>query len=1262
MADDWVTTSINGKPVSEEENWITTHIDDIPVYPFGLKGVTPTKGLPISAFQPARPVTKEPTPGGPLETFASAFAQSMVGKPAMMLRGVEVYTPGRGFGLDPLLEKASLTLQSLQRPEEMAKVEKAAMGKLWPTGEDRKWYQVESKYIPEVLNTWAANVGDQIPILLATFAGRRLGRIIGKPIGALAGAAAAMITAGPDPTDVATAPGVAAITSKIVEHLGGAAPLIAMEAGSFMDDANLLEIDKDISEKYARIYGLGSGAIEYAQQLWMLGRYKRLTRPAQKGILKEILIHLGGSAVEGLEEITQQGLENKLLQKASAEMKKRDPNYEVRKIDTWQGAKRAGIIATGVAAITTMPATTMTITQQQAKQHRERKALRLYDQQQENVIREEQVGDVVSVEDKEKAVVHLRRLAQVELALGNTEKAADFDQQAEDLYKETIEPEVLAPLNPEMLEKKPTSRQRTELHTKARNLEYDKEQRQSLYNELTGKNWEEFNQADAQIVIDYFDDQQRQTIQSEKIARSRLSDKEQKMLRGLSRTEDNFNTILDVISKNPLPENEDMREFLFDNYQTMADKIYKKSLKPNKPYVSWLMELQPIRNVLYEIEMKSGVNLYDSFRTAIYDASTAHQASINIVNRTLEEAGIKRRLATLPVNQNEHLRWWLHDPTDEVGLAAWENMDEKTRKIGTAMRELYQNEGKYRIGLLRFKLWSEYKKKPKSVKKDQAEAILEEGRKALEGENFKDWILKQDWVARENYYPSIRESQSLVDEIVTSLVPKDILTRFTKLQKMIPFEAYSREGKGSPIEGSVVQNTVNHFSRINTALLTMDNLTKFWKNFEGINPKQSDINIMREYVNNILGRGSKQGLPLRWAKKALRTFWRFYFINPFKGTWFFTRNVFQTPGYGATQLSWKEAAISMKDIVLRKGVEQRTEDRDLMWKAGISERAPVYQQWMMLEESKVRDPVRGYFANFAEEVGRIFIYSDEINRTLTWNPIHRAAQRNIEDLRSGKINLKQFNHRLKLDTLHPKQQIDLMNLLNEGMDREFVREIADFKTENIHFRYRTGLRSPAEQTLIGRMLVGLMVYPRGVFNLAWQNSIKPLHSGIVTGNYGKAYRGLANLIALYVGASLARRLLYKVAGKEAYGLVQTIFSYSPLAPGPAWLFERVNNFSWVVQEKGMSLATLNEAAKIGGDITEFLIPACDAYIDYYESQKDVKGVNFWNLMKKRLMKMYFHKTGKKYSRTDRDMWQKIAHVLFSGGFEMEKEGEKRKIF
>lgn len=288
----------------------------------------------------------------PIKTLGQAFAQSVAGKPAAALRGATVFTPGEGLGVDKLLNNVADFLESLRNPETKVEIQKKTEGRLFPVQQGDRWFQIDPKLIPEVINTWAANVGDQIPLMLMTLTGRAIGAAVGKPVGATAGLAAGFVTAGPDPTDAVTVPAVAATTAKVVEHLGGAIPLIGVEAAGFMDRAEQTGIDKDIAEQFARPYSLASGLVEYAQVLWNLKAFKRLTGPAKKTILKKIMTELGGAAFEGLEEVTQGGLENFFLGKAIAEQKNRDPSFTAQKPEIFEGAKRQFVIGAGISLIT----------------------------------------------------------------------------------------------------------------------------------------------------------------------------------------------------------------------------------------------------------------------------------------------------------------------------------------------------------------------------------------------------------------------------------------------------------------------------------------------------------------------------------------------------------------------------------------------------------------------------------------------------------------------------------------------------------------------------------------------------------------------------------------------------------------------------------------------------------------------------------------------------------------------------------------------
>lgn len=354
--DDIFTAISPDEPVMDPRELFT----GIPEIPLSL----PTAGADPTSIGPTPGVVPEPvdllqaavgTMSAIVEgtkTFGQAFVQSLASKPALALKGVTPFTPGEAFGVDKILNKTSEFLNSLRNPNTKKEIEQKMQGKLFPVHEGASWTDIDSSLLPEVINTWAANVGDQIPLILMTFTGRMIGRVTGKPAGAGAGLLAGLVTAGPDPTDVVTVPAVATATARIVEHLSGAAPLVAIEAGGFLEQAESIGIDKDISEKYARIYGVGSGAVEYAQVLWNLKAFKRLSVPARKTIMRRVLTELAGNAFEGVEEFSQQGLENFFLGKAIDEMKTRNPSFIARKPEIFEGGGRAFAIGTGVSIVT----------------------------------------------------------------------------------------------------------------------------------------------------------------------------------------------------------------------------------------------------------------------------------------------------------------------------------------------------------------------------------------------------------------------------------------------------------------------------------------------------------------------------------------------------------------------------------------------------------------------------------------------------------------------------------------------------------------------------------------------------------------------------------------------------------------------------------------------------------------------------------------------------------------------------------------------
>lgn len=246
----------------------------------------------------------------PLGAFTDAFTQSLAQKPAMMVRGATAFT---GENVDEVLGTAAKRMESLVDPERKARADAALQGKLWPSQEDTPWYKIDPKLLPEVINTWAAQVGDQIPIMVSAV----IGRVIGAKAGSIAGSAAG--------------PGGALTGAAVGGLTGGWVPMAGVEADGFLREAQYYNIDKDIAEKYARIHGPAAGAIEYVQQLWNLKAFKGISQDAQKKVIRQILEHIGGNIWEGLEEVTQEGLGRYLMGRAIDEMEARYPGLKVEK-------------------------------------------------------------------------------------------------------------------------------------------------------------------------------------------------------------------------------------------------------------------------------------------------------------------------------------------------------------------------------------------------------------------------------------------------------------------------------------------------------------------------------------------------------------------------------------------------------------------------------------------------------------------------------------------------------------------------------------------------------------------------------------------------------------------------------------------------------------------------------------------------------------------------------------------------------------------
>jgi len=285
--------------------------------------------------------------------------------------------------------------------------------------------------------------------------------------------------------------------------------------------------------------------------------------------------------------------------------------------------------------------------------------------------------------------------------------------------------------------------------------------------------------------------------------------------------------------------------------------------------------------------------------------------------------------------------------------------------------------------------------------------------------------------------------------------------------------------------------------------------------------------------------------------------------------------------------------------------------------------------------------------------------SDEINRGLIWPVLYQSAYDNASAYLKGEISFNSLSRGLRLGSFPSSLQIELHQLLAKGKLNQFVEIYAESKVENIHFRYETALRSAAEQTVGGRLTVGLIAFPRGVYEILTRNGIRPFLSGIQDGNYNRAYQGLVTILSLMAGSWLAERLIKLITGKGAYDLWDTIVRYTPLAPGAAKakeLFDDVGSVwyraeknDWPVQK------TADRLIAVSSKQLDMFLPLADVYINYYETQNNKYGVDVWTLVKAKITGKSKGKTRKLFKTNKRDSVEAWQHMIFGGAESPEKK-------
>lgn len=716
------------------------------------------------------------------------------------------------------------------------------------------------------------------------------------------------------------------------------------------------------------------------------------------------------------------------------------------------------------------------------------------------------------------------------------------------------------------------------------------------------------------------------------------------------------------------------------------------------------------RYALAQAGVKSGVPLRRGHATVVAKAVGVTIENAKAIDDALKRAGASRIGSPLSFAEGKQIANWLFvNPENAPKLKAtlWGDMAEPTQRIAQEIHNFLQTRNALLVRWARWIKWDRAAKRAdatiqklrdkgkkitntrlKTIMKpvkaarppNAPQSAIQEGRTAEEIGQLLDWLDTQTWGTRKFYYMSESELKDLTSIYPTGTIPEELEEAAALLgsqpEQVLP-ETMTREGMGKIAKGGALLNAVlNHANRVGVFAATYDDLTKFWKAFASTNPSPQDIARVRLLVNTSLGFRHAVEPWVKVARALNVWFWRPYFaFSPKRAAWFSYRNLHQDIAYGLTQIELKEAAKSC--VVLSKAVGKSVtsgvwdeidkinpwmrEDYENFWESTISQRRQMYLQFVLQRQGNVVSDFGNQAVAIIDAIGSAPIYSDEVNRLKAWPTMHQTAYRNAQQIIQGKISAEKFWHNLNMDNLHIDQRLEMHRLIDEGNWREIVKNFAEYRTENIHFRYDTALRSIAEQTPGGRAVMGLATFPRGTFEIMYQNGFKPFVQGFESGNYRQSYEGLKTIIMGIFGSRMARWMLYAVTGRVAYGVFDTVTRYAPVAPGPRRiqeLFDTINNIQWRAQEQGYDIAKTSDMIMAAVTYqSELFIPFCDVALDYYEYQNDVHGVRLYSLLKKKALQRFKDETGKAFRPASRDSNERIQH-LFWGGAE---EGKELKI-
>lgn len=702
--------------------------------------------------------------------------------------------------------------------------------------------------------------------------------------------------------------------------------------------------------------------------------------------------------------------------------------------------------------------------------------------------------------------------------------------------------------------------------------------------------------------------------------------------------------------------------------------------------------LNPIvssRHALGSAEQRTGV-LFAQLAISIADhANTGKTKGLNEFILKMKEAGRKVTTLKKVLINEELLVDYLHSETIKGRKEAFEKIDFYNQGVAKAISEMLDQNSATGNALRRMrwvrlnnletqietilnkaKLTKADKKHLKKLRTFRSDILIPDapdnvillGREQKDLGTFDEWVNSQTWGTRRFYGLNEKQLTEIVDSMFEPTVPGDL--RLTspvgkKVSGVIPSETFARKEKGKRLTKPVLQSVLSHMTRIQSAAAIQEEVYELQDRLRDIELTEKDLRRLNRYIDNLTGVPQDVGILTEATEWSNRLFWKTFPLQAARIDHYIVRNLLQNIANAPSQMAYKEFVFAAKAIYSKGRANPLLAEAMEKW-SEISEKAPMQTEFMLMDRSGfVADPVLPWLpeiqfriAMSVDAAGKLIPFSDEINRRLIFPVFHQAMYNNIKRYqRTG--NIGTFRRNLELDTLRGFQKRELLQHLKDKAYAELTFKYAKYKTENVHYKYRTSGRSFSEQHRAEKSLMGLIVFPRGTAELAWYSGLKPLLRGLKTGSPNQTYQGMKSLAKLSIGwriASIAALTLMGRRWKEDYNLIGTIQGYSPGSVGFQKLIgafqNNLNAWGQTIEKYGYTVQAAEMIAQSAIKTIEFSVPLVDVFINQAELTDDVGSLNFYRLIRTKMNERYLFEHGVRLPHFDRDTREKIQHLLF----------------